>query len=273
MGKKQKIRDRFLKIGMLTVLLLAALIFISCSSTPIARRGSLSGAMEKSQDDYPGTRIVPKEFEEPESVWPPVYDGDYGSSSQPDYSTGESLPLEPLKLWVGARGGNALNPANDIGTWADVDMTIGGDLSENLGIYASAGIKAAYPVAGSALDASIADSLLFAKADLEGRFTPFARWPVLSPYFFAGFGGFIMAWTFQNPLYSGGDTISSDSLQGFSVSAGAGVYLLNLEHLRIGLCAVPELYVFGSVTQEGFKNDYFGTFESLKIVGEVSVLF
>ena len=96
---------------------------------------------------------------------------------------------------------------------------------------------------------------------------------MMTPDLTAGMGSFFMGWNFRNPLVSGSDTISSDSITGFMVSVGAGVYLLRLEHFRIGIGVQPEMYLFGTVTSDGFDNDYFSYFDSIKYFAEIAVKF
>ncbi len=171
------------------------------------------------------------------------------------------------------RGGYTLVPDTSIDAGADINIAAGADLSENLALFFSAGLKVAKPRVDSALSASVQDSLYFLKADVTGRYLPLQSWVIFSPYFSAGIGCFEMGWTFRNPITSGDDVIRSDSIRGFFATVGGGIYLLNLEHLRIGLCAAPELYLFGTVTQEGFDNDYFSAFGSVVIRAEIAVLF
>ena len=66
-------------------------------------------------------------------------------------------------------------------------------------------------------------------------------------------------------------TMASDSITGFMMSVGAGVYLLRLERFRIGIGVRPEIYLFGTVTGEGFDNDYFDYFDSSPIIAELAV--
>jgi hypothetical protein len=65
--------------------------------------------------------------------------------------------------------------------------------------------------------------------------------------------------------------ITSDSIAGFMMSVGAGVYVVHLERFRLAIVVQPELYLFGTITGEGFDNDYFDYVDSIKIAAELAV--
>jgi len=254
-------------------LCLAALAFaalsVSCSSTPTHYRGSLSDAMDKSRDDYEGDRTVPDEhsapaYQQPEAY--PAYDY-YGSAEAVPVFGGPSGPSE---FWIGIRGGNGYYASRDMEPLADGDVLAGGEASPNIELDLYAGFRVNRAVAGSSLDASVKDPLLFLKAGIEGRYSPFADWPVFCPYLSAGMGGFYMGWNFRNALSADYDSITSDSVGGFLMSVGAGVYLVHLDRFRIGIGVRPELYLFGMVTGEGFDNDYFDYFDVITVNGEIA---
>lgn len=247
-----------------------AALAVSCSTAPAKYRGSLSDAMDKSRDDHEGDRSVPDLPRAPEDAPPTQYPAsDYSGSIQSipagDYAFG------PSDFWLGFRGGNGYYTSNDMEPLADGDIIAGGEVSPNVEIDLYAGFKVTRAVAGSALDASITDPLLFLKAGVEGRYSPFPGWLVMNPYLSAGIGSFYMGWNFRNALVSGADIIASDSITGFMMTVGAGVYLVRLERFRVGMGIHPELHVFGSFTGEGFDNDYFDYFDSIKVIAEIAV--
>jgi hypothetical protein len=263
--------SQFARIGIAVLSL--AVPAASCSTTPTHYRGSLSDAMEKTKDDHEGERSVP-DMQRPQEKPYPGEQPVYNSYQQPEstysgYSDDDSY--SPAEFWLGVRGGNGNYASMDMEPLADGDIVAGGEVSENLEVDLFAGFKVTRAVAGSELDASVKDAQLFLKAGLEGRYSPLPAWPVMSPYLSAGMGSFFMGWNFRNPLVSGSDTISSDSITGFMVSVGAGIYLLRLEHFRVGMGIQPEMYLFGTVTSEGFDNDYFGYFDSIKYIAEIAV--
>jgi len=248
-----------------------AALSVSCSSTPAHYRGSLSDAMDKSRDDYEGDRTVPDAqhapaYQQPEAYPAYVY---YGSAEAVPMPGGPSGPSE---FWIGIRGGNGYYSSRDMEPLADGDVIAGGEAAPNIELDLYAGFRVNRAVADSSLDASVKDPLLFLKAGIEGRYAPFPDLPVLSPYLSAGMGGFYMGWNFRNPLPSD-YTITSDSVGGFLMTVGAGVYLVHLDRFRIGIGIRPELYLFGMVTGEGFDNDYFDYFDAITVNGEIAFKF
>jgi len=247
-------------------------LIVSCSTTPSRYRGSLSDAMDKAKDDHEGDRSVPDDRLKP----------DYPRRDAPDrrdpVGPADSAPLPlytegPSDFWLGFRGGNGLGPDRDIEPLSDGDIFAGGEASPNFEFDLYAGFKAAQAVDGSSLDERIKDPLLFLKAGVEGRYSPFPDWLFMSPYVSAGMGGFYMGWNFRNALTAGSETITSDSVTGLLLNVGAGIYPLRLERFRLGIGIVPEVCLFGPVTGEGFDNDYFDAFSSVKVIAEIAVKF
>jgi hypothetical protein len=226
--------------------------------------------MDKSRDDYEGDRSVP---DLPRHQPNPV-PGDqqvFNANQQRASIYTDDTSSVPSEFWLGFRGGNGYYNSNDMEPLADGEISAGGEVSEQLEIDLFAGFKVTQAVAGSDLDASVKDAQLFLKAGLEGRYSPLPGWPVMSPYVSAGAGSFLMGWNFRNALSSGSDTITSDSITGFMASVGAGVYLLNLEHFRVGIGVQPEMYLFGTMTAEGFDNNVFDFYDSVKYFAEIAM--
>jgi hypothetical protein len=86
-------------------------------------------------------------------------------------------------------------------------------------------------------------------------------------------GASVMFWTFETPLPSGDDTITSDGVEALQPSVSTGIYLVNLERFRIGISVSPEAFLFGEYTNEGFYNDYFSYVNTIQIAAEASILF
>ncbi len=252
--------------------LCAAALLVSCTTTSNRDRGSLDDAMNKARDDAPGDRTVPDEPRYPDNGWPR---SDDTPDSPPDNNIVFSADMNaaPIKGWVGYRGGKALAPDQHIETSFDNDVFLNFPATRRFDFSLYAGFKTANPVKDSSLDASVKKSLVFLKAGLEVRFSPFPDFKFMSPYVFAGLGGYYMGWDFRNPVHSGTDTIESDAVGGTVLTAGAGVYLLNLENFRLGINIMPENYLFGPTTQQGFDNDYFTYFNTVKVMGEISIRF
>jgi len=257
----------------LAALCIVAVFLSSCSTTPTEYRGSLSDAMDKSKDDHEGDRSVPDGTREPAY---PERQPSGGNSPYDEPSDTGAYPAStagPSDFWLGFRGGNGLYRDNSMEPLSDGDVLAGAEASPRLEFDLYAGYKAARAVAGSSLDESIKDPLLFLKAGIEGRVSPFPDWLFMSPYLSAGMGGFYMGWNFRNALTAGDETITTDSVTGFLMHVGAGIYPVRLDRFRLGVSIVPETCLFGPVTNEGFDNDYFGSFNSVKVMVEIAVKF
>lgn len=259
-------------------LVLGAAILSSCATTPREDRGSLSDAMDKSRDDHEGSRRVPDRPRDPyprdpfpRDTYPDRRDRPDGRQTSGTDDDGDtSGAIEPIngEIFFGLRGGSSLAHTEDLERDADADLILGLG-TERFDALLYAGFKAAEPIAGSDLDASIDGGLLFLRAGLEGRYLLFPETAFLSPYLGAGIGAFIMGWTFTNPLAAGTDLITGDSLSGCILSLSAGAYLARNDRVSLGVSIVPEVYLYDYVTAEGFDNDYFLPYSTVKIMGEL----
>lgn len=260
------------------VLLFSAVLLMSCVTSPDRNRGSLSDGMDKARDDNGADRSVP---DYPRDPFPGSYPDPHERLPERPIRPSEDIRDEretenvaiPMtgRLWIGARGGSAAESDHGIETLGDYDIFALTELSPTFALNFYAGIKGANPVTDSELDESVKEGILFFKAGVEGRYMPFPDWKVFSPYVFAGAGGYTMFWSFQNSLSAGGDIITGDGLGGMLLTAGAGVYPVNLDRFRIGINIIPETYLFGSMTLEGFENDYFTIFNTVKMSVEMSI--
>lgn len=241
---------------------LSALALVSCASSPDRYRGSLSDAMDKARDDNEGSRSVPDY---------PIR-GDY-PDDEPDgpYVEASGTPLfapgEEGGLIFGVRGATVhlSSEAWDADFDGDICAGVGGDEAEFL-FYA--GVHVADPLPGSGADASIDGSVGFLRGGGELRWFPFPERTYFSPHLDVGMAGFTMGWTFKNPLIAGNETIESDNLGGLILSAGAGVYLARFKHFELGFRVVPEVYLYGDTTSEGFLNDFFAPYGIVKLSWE-----
>lgn len=240
----------------------ALFALVSCASSPDRYRGSLSDAMDKARDDNEGSRSVPDypvrgDYPQDEPEGPSVED-----SSVPLIAPGEDGGLV-----FGLRGASVSQSSEawDASFDGDICAGVGGDEGEFL-FYA--GVHVADPLPGSGADESIDGSVGFLRAGGELRWFPFPERTYLSPHLDVGMAGFTMGWTFKNPLIAGNETIESDNLGGAILSVGAGVYLARFEHLELGFRVVPEVYLYGDTTSEGFLNDFFAPYGVVKLSWE-----
>lgn len=258
------------KILMLLVAAVALLSF-SCLTTSRRNRGSLSNAMDKARDDHEGSREVPDNWRDDEPEWDTPYDDDspedYDRRERERQSSPETVSVM-TGTWFSVRAGTSPVPSDDMITRMDFDLLVGLAFDKTE-LYFVGGSAFAYPIEGRSLDESVKAPLFFLKGGTEIRLKVFGDLSV-TPWISAGIGAYIMFWEFQNPLTSGSDTISSDYLEGIYLSAGLGVYPVKTESIRLGVSVTPEIYLFGEVTGEGFDNDFFDPFYTLRIACEIS---
>lgn len=259
---------------------LAVALLSSCMTSPVRHRGNLSDAMEAARDDHKGDRTVNDDHRRDEP------DRDYierqrrererereMENDQDLQGTGASPSISLSDIHFGFRGGSSLTNGSDIVTTFDGDLLLGIPVSKSVELDLFAGLKVAKAEAGSDLDASVKDSILFLKAGLEGRYAPFPKRTVFSPYLMGGLGAYGMFWSFRNAVKSEGDVIQSDSLGGLLLYAGLGADLVRTKRLRIGLNLIQDAYLFSDVTSQGFTNDVFSSYGSARLVGEISYRF
>lgn len=263
-------RNQFSRIFICVLFLVTTLI--SCTTSPERNRGSLSDAMGKARDDSTKPRTVPNPRRDPEPRRDPF------PETSDDQDTGAPIFLPAFdggngNIVFGVRGGGELYSDTSIKTYFDADIFIGASISRCVEVDLFAGLKGAYPEKNSSLDASVKDPIVFLKAGLESRYVPFPDLAFFCPYVSAGIGIHSMFWSFENALTAGSETIASDSLAGIILTSGIGIYPVNSHKFRVGISINPELYVFGAVTNQGFNNDYFNGFGSIRVSAETTVKY
>jgi hypothetical protein len=243
------------------------LVLASCMTAPSDKdRGSLSDAMDKARDDYPEEREVPdedKEFPPEEEERQQPEEDDTGIAEQPASFDGP--------VYFGGRGGNAVYSYPYFEPYYDAELLLGYGV-KHTEVLLYGGYKAVTPKDDSEIKESIEEGVLILRGGVEGRYYPFPELQVFSPYALAQFGGLYMYWSFRNPLTAGADTIAADSVFGFMLGAGAGVNLINTDSFRLGGAFIPELFLFYSETQEGFENDVFDFYSTVRWAIEVGFM-
>lgn len=249
-------------------LAVSAVALSSCVTSPNEGRGSLSDAMDKGKDES-NTRRVPDERpnDNPQSG---ICIAAPSNNWRNNDNGGMSVDTEPVNAdgFFGVRGGRGISSSGDMGLDTDADVILGAGAA-NLDALLYAGFKSIEPVQHSDLDQSISGQLLILRAGGEVRYLPLGDIPVFCPYIGAGIGGFIMGWTFRNPLTDGDEIIAGDSLTGCVLSVCAGVYPVRTDSLVLGFSIIPEVYLYNDLTMEGFTNDYFSPYGTVKLMGEI----
>lgn len=249
------------------------LLSVSCVTGSYRDRGSLSDAMDKARDDNEGSSSVPDRPRYPERDRDryPERDRDRWVEEDRAASASSSPELNLSSFNYGVRGSTSFMASGDQGSdWA-CDLVLLAGLSESMDLDLFLGLKTVTPKTGSDIDLSVDGNLYFFRVGGDVSFYPLPERRFLSPFVTVGLGGFIMAWSFENALYSKSETIKSDSLGGAFLQCGAGLYLYRGERLRLSVGANPEVYFFGTMTTEGFNNDYFSPMGSVN--ARVELLF
>lgn len=255
---------------MLLTLLLMALS--SCTTGSSHNRGSLSVAMDKSRDGYEGEREVPDdEYPEPEEDEQEPEQREEDEEAHTDYDSygGDS---GPSTLLVMVRGGQSFL-ADPYFSRARGGEIMVGDSGGRWGVFLTGGFNILKTDPEHSVSESIEGNPLEFNAAVEGRFYPFKDLAYFSPYLLGRVGGFIMFWEFRNPLTSGDDTIHSDSLGGLILGTGAGMDLIRGERFRLGAAVIPEWYIYGDQTSQGFTNDFFGSQGLIRWTAEAGYRF
>jgi len=242
------------------VFLLLIILLASCTTSSPRNRGSLSGAMDKSRDDYEEERRVPDDEdddwfddeEEPES-------GESGNGDSPSDDFSPS-PAGSQTMMVLVRGGSGFRGGPYFFPRFNGELLIGDSLGlKYWEIYLFGGFNHLTTNPSHMIYKSIKSDTYTLNAGLEGRFYPLPELPFFSPYVMGRIGGVILFWQFENPLTAGFDTISTDSLGGLLLGVGAGVDFIHTQDFKLGLSVIPETYLFGEETSQGFANDIFST--------------
>ncbi len=79
----------------------------------------------------------------------------------------------------------------------------------------------------------------------------------------------------MNPLdpEDGSDVITSDYIGGLLLGVGVGVDFFQGKIFSLGAQLIPELYLFGAETSEGFNNDFFDSYGTIRLTVEAGFNF
>jgi len=249
--------------------MLAGFILLSgCMTSSPYDRGSLSDAMDKSKDDADNRR-VPNKRDKP-APW--EQDDDYNEDiSAADeavyYGSGEDFG----SVYLGLRSGNAWVSTPYFDSLIDMEALLGFRETNVEGIIFG-GIKAVTAKESSAVYDSVDEGVVFLRAGLELRYYPFPDLHFMSPFVLAQAGGIYMYWSFKNPLQAGPETIYGDSIGGMMLGTGIGVNLIDTAVFRLGASVMPETHLFYGETQQGFQNDVFDYYSTVRWAIEAGIV-
>ncbi|WP_319561449.1 hypothetical protein [Marispirochaeta sp.] len=244
-------------------MLLGVLLLVSaCTTSSPYNRGSLSDAMEKAKDDYPEEREVPNERDRRSRK-------EKDQPSQTPMDEAASIASNSGgNIFLSARGGNAFYSSPYFDSLLDAEILLSfREGRAEAGLFG--GFKSVTAKSGSSIEESVDGGVIILRAGIEGRFYPFPELNFFSPYILGQAGGIYMYWSFKNPLQAGADTITSDSVGGMMLGVGAGVNVIDTDFFRVGAVCIPETHLFHSETQEGFQNDVFDYYGTVRWAVEV----
>lgn len=218
--------------------------------------------MDKARDDYPGSRDVPGGSAD--FPWP----GAENADPAPPADSGAAESAEPASSFSGplcflVRGGSSRIGGPHFDSLLDAELLVGAKSGDVEGLLFG-GLKVAAVKSGSSIADSIEDGVLFLRAGLELRYYPFPKRSFLSPYALGQIGGIYMTWTYRNALDAGDAMISGDAVGGVLLAAGIGLDAIDAGAFRLGVSCIPELHLFSPETENGFTNDVFGYYGTVR---------
>ncbi len=176
--------------------------------------------------------------------------------------------------WFSLAGGTGLLGGEDFYGFNHLNLSFGGDISEEGRAEFSLGLGWAPVQKTSYLNQSIKDGILIANLSLQykGFLTP--PYTFMGSYFLIGGGYSHLFWKYENSIQAdeyddygniiGTDTISNDSLGGLDLFCGLGFNIVQTKNFQLGGELVPGIIVWYWETVQGFDNDVFDPFGYVK---------
>ena len=258
----------FMKLQYLIILMILFTLFFSCTTSSNYSRGSLSDAMDKAKEENEDDREVPSNEKDD---WP--YEQEEREKQEEnddkwdeDAYIGEIGSFDPL---LSIRGGTNFYSDPYFDSFVEGEILFGAATEDNLfRFFLFGGAKILHAKPDHPINLSIKKDAVQLNGGVEFRYYPFRKLKVFTPYLLARGGGYLLFWTFQNELTSGGDIITSDSVGGLLLGTGVGIDIIQEKSFFLGAQLVPELYLFGDETSEGFINDYFDSYGTVRVTFE-----
>lgn len=173
-----------------------------------------------------------------------IFNGGIGVLKQDDFH-----PLQYLQIGIGVYTEEHLRfEAYVGGAWASVKET-------------------------SNLDESIEDGIGIATGGVQLNYFFTPRHTFLGAYALGGVAYNHLFWYYENPIHYENETIYGDDLEGFELYTGLGLSITLFSSFQIGAEVAPGFLLWGPTTSEGFENDVFGPFSSIKFKSTFTYLF
>lgn len=249
------------------IVLLLLLLFLcqACATGNKPSRGKLSNAMEKASDKYEG----PRRIEVPDDDrYQHVPDERRAKVKKRRSSRADLYQEDQDETGInpfGFSGGVGFLKSDDFSEMFNLGLSAGtNDRNSRLELYLG-GSWAGLDHTGE-LDASIDNGVFLYNIgfNYKRKVSDDPKWN--TPYFLVGAAYQRMFWRYNNSLTtSGGDIITSDSLEGIEIHAGFGQNLLKVGGNNFGIEIVPAVIFWLPETTEGFDNDVFDPFVMIKV--------
>lgn len=110
-------------------------------------------------------------------------------------------------------------------------------------------------------------------AGLTYRYYLGPSWTGFCPYMGCSLGGTLLLWSYRHSVIAGGDTISSDNLEGVEGTVAVGISTHRNQHLSCFVEAGLGGNALYDTTTQGFQNDVFNDFGYLFIKADLCVKF
>ncbi len=253
-----------------------------CSHSHQRHRGKLSEAMEKASTDYEGDRRVstPKQEEYHGPVFrpntddrenrmpdqiPDVPDPEPEDQKQEDELGFQYTEASDKDVFFSLNGGTGIISGEEFYELKHFSFSFGKYSTENQRWELFGEIGWAPVQETSDLDKSIEDGIVLFTGGLNYKYFTTPRYTFLGQYFLLGIALNEMFWQYENPIIVEDDErIHSDHITGLELTAGVGVHIAQTKHFQIGAEVLPNIILWSFYTNEGFTNDVFGPFGSVK---------
>jgi len=258
--------------------LLAVLILLSGCATASRNRGSLSGAISRSNSSDSEDRVIrstPRPDEEDEQeveeeVQPTTQIQPYSySSNRSNYNTAnqDSIPDLHVPIWFDAAFSMGSISSSDLYGFPGFKLGVNFQFDQTNMLQLGFGVNHTNVQKTDEFDNSVSNGLTMVDFSLVYKRVTTPKYTFLGHYWILGAGASNLSFSFANSLYdeATGEYISRDNLWGANLFCGTGFHLFNTAPIQIGAEIIPGFYGWGGVTSQGFHNDYFHPMPYLKL--------
>ena len=281
MGLQQKRKQHIL---ILIIIVFIFTMVTGCASSGKSRRGKLSGAMGKasspnlnkdrssrssSSDNSKFIKFLSAAINSEDSTY------ENNNSAKSRVRKSSSVTYAKDVFWGVAIDSADFMNKEDFHNMTVLNIIFGAYGTDYSRVEISGGLGDTQIKRTSPLNDSMKDHIqvLTAGMNMKRFLTP--KHTFFGAYLSGGFNYNRIFWRYENPIQPDGEnvTIHRDDLEGIDFYLGAGINLIQIQPNRqynrkgfqLGIEALPTFTVWGNQTYEGFENDVFGSFRSVKL--------